>query len=148
MKPFSEKEWQVAVTTGDQEGSGTKAQVYLTIFGEEGDTGPLELGQPGGEDFAQGAAGAELIVSVSRVNSNANLEVNLCVIRILQIVTVFVTVLFGFCFKVKFVPKKVGSFTKIRLFVDNYVAGEGWFCEKVNCAFHTHFCLSVYCETK
>ena len=65
MEIFSEKEWQVAVTTGDQEGSGTQAQVYLTIFGEQGDTGPLELGQPGGEDFAQGTTGAELTVSVN-----------------------------------------------------------------------------------
>ena len=56
------------MTTGDQEGSGTQAQVYLTIFGEQGDTGPLELGQPGGEDFAQGTAGAELTVSIKRIN--------------------------------------------------------------------------------
>ena len=65
VETFSEKEWQVAVTTGDQEGSGTQAQVYLIIFGEQGDTGPLELGQPGGEDFSQGTAGAELVVSVN-----------------------------------------------------------------------------------
>ena len=56
------------MTTGDQEGSGTQAQVYLTIFGEQGDTGPLELGQPGGEDFVQGTAGAELTVSIHRIN--------------------------------------------------------------------------------
>lgn len=59
----SEKEWQVAVTTGDEEDAGTEAQVYLTIFGEEGDTGPLELGQPGNGDFEKGTTGAELTVS-------------------------------------------------------------------------------------
>ena len=67
VETFSEKEWQVAVTTGDQEGSGTQAQVYLTIFGEQGDTGPLELGQPGVENFAQGTAGAELAVSANKI---------------------------------------------------------------------------------
>ena len=51
---------------------------------------------------------------------------------------------FGFSFKVKFFPKKVGKFAKIRLFVDNYVAGEGWFCEKVNCAFYTGFFFFLF----
>ena len=72
-----EKEWQVAVTTGDQEGSGTEAQVYLTIFGELGDTGPLELGQAGGEGFAQGTSGAELTVSGFSFKKYFNLSMSI-----------------------------------------------------------------------
>lgn len=33
--------YEVSVVTGDVRGAGTNANVYITIYGEEGDTGKL-----------------------------------------------------------------------------------------------------------
>ena len=38
--------------TGKDEGSGTKAPVFLTLFGDEGDSGPIAIGDPA-KDFKQ-----------------------------------------------------------------------------------------------
>ncbi len=61
-----DKKWLVSVSTGDVEGAGTAAPVYLTVFGEDGDSGPLELGAPGDEAFERGTAEAQLEVRVMK----------------------------------------------------------------------------------
>ena len=40
---FSEKVYEVSVFTGDESGSGTDANVFLNIIGENGDAGERKL---------------------------------------------------------------------------------------------------------
>ena len=40
---FSEVEYRVTVKTGDKFGAGTDANVYINVFGTEGDTGEVHL---------------------------------------------------------------------------------------------------------
>ena len=42
---FTATSYKVNVTTGDKRGSGTDANVFMTIFGENGDTGEIPLKQ-------------------------------------------------------------------------------------------------------
>ena len=42
---FSATSYHVSVKTGDVQGAGTDANVYLILFGENGDTGKLQLRQ-------------------------------------------------------------------------------------------------------
>jgi hypothetical protein len=41
--------------TSKKDNAGTDAQVTLTVFGVNGDSGPLLLGEPGGGFFESGA---------------------------------------------------------------------------------------------
>ena len=41
--PFTAKTYNVSVFTGDVSGGGTDANVFLTIFGDKGDTGERKL---------------------------------------------------------------------------------------------------------
>lgn len=41
--------------TSDKDMAGTDAQVTLTVFGINGDSGPLPLGEPDGGFFEKGA---------------------------------------------------------------------------------------------
>ncbi|XP_070538833.1 lipoxygenase homology domain-containing protein 1-like [Ptychodera flava] len=43
--------WKLSVTTGD---SGTNCRVFVDIYGEEGNTGDIELGNPDGNFFQPG----------------------------------------------------------------------------------------------
>ena len=54
-----EGRWEVTVRTSDVPGSGTGAQVSLTVYGRRADgtvanSGPQPLGQAGDEGFQQG----------------------------------------------------------------------------------------------
>ncbi|XP_059163011.1 lipoxygenase homology domain-containing protein 1-like [Physella acuta] len=46
--------WKVYTKTGDEKGSGTDANVTLTVFGSKGGSGPLTLGTNGQENFRTG----------------------------------------------------------------------------------------------
>ena len=43
---FAEVRYEVHVYTGDENNAGTDAHVYLTLFGERGDTGKRKLHTP------------------------------------------------------------------------------------------------------
>ncbi len=42
------------VKTSDIHNASSQAQVYITVYGKDGKTEPLELGKAGGNDFDQG----------------------------------------------------------------------------------------------
>ena len=44
-------QYRVSVWTSDVFGAGTDANVYIQIFGEDGDTGRIDLDNPGKNDF-------------------------------------------------------------------------------------------------
>lgn len=50
----TEGDWQVLVVTSDLDHASTNHQVYLTVFGEAGDSGALPLGEPDKGLFEQG----------------------------------------------------------------------------------------------
>ncbi|KAH9523747.1 hypothetical protein Btru_040820 [Bulinus truncatus] len=50
----SKGNWRVLIKTGEEPGSGTDANVSVTIFGTKGDSGPLVLGKKGKELFYPG----------------------------------------------------------------------------------------------
>ncbi|XP_055956181.1 lipoxygenase homology domain-containing protein 1 [Patella vulgata] len=50
----SRGKWRVSVVTGDEPSAGTSAQVILTIYGQKGNSGPLNLGDPDGNYFESG----------------------------------------------------------------------------------------------
>ena len=52
---FTDGEWRVFVTTSNKANSDTGSQVFLTVFGDKGNSGPLPLGSPGGSAFQSGA---------------------------------------------------------------------------------------------
>lgn len=43
MMLFTETNYRVNVKTSNVKGAGTDANVYVTLFGDNGDTGPLHL---------------------------------------------------------------------------------------------------------
>jgi hypothetical protein len=45
------KLYTVTVLTGDHEGAGTDAKVYIQLFGDAGETEPLQLQTPNGDPF-------------------------------------------------------------------------------------------------
>ncbi|XP_077868334.1 lipoxygenase homology domain-containing protein 1-like, partial [Saccoglossus kowalevskii] len=45
---------KIRIETGDIKDCGTNAQVYVTIYGDKGNTGEISLGQPDGGYFEQG----------------------------------------------------------------------------------------------
>ncbi len=49
-------EWEVKVKTSDLHNAGTHAQIYVTVYGTQGMSDKLEVGQSGPkcEDFEQG----------------------------------------------------------------------------------------------
>lgn len=47
-------DWRVYTRTSDEPGSGTDANITLTIFGTKGDSGPLALGKKGEGSFHPG----------------------------------------------------------------------------------------------
>ena len=49
-------DWCLYVVTSEDDNSGTDAQVTVTLFGEKGNSGPLELGKPGVDLFEAGAS--------------------------------------------------------------------------------------------
>ena len=50
----SEGRWKVWVTTDDLPSAGTTAQVTLTVYGEQGNSGPIPLGNVEDETFQPG----------------------------------------------------------------------------------------------
>ena len=59
----TDSEYKVAVITHGDKGSGTEAQVTLTVFGERRDTGPQPLSKPGA--FKDGATDEFTVSSIS-----------------------------------------------------------------------------------
>ncbi|ELT98105.1 hypothetical protein CAPTEDRAFT_225952 [Capitella teleta] len=53
--PPEEGDWRILIMTSDKNNAGTDAQVTLTVFGVNGDSGPLPLGEPGGGFFEAAA---------------------------------------------------------------------------------------------
>ncbi|KAI8774235.1 lipoxygenasey domain-containing protein 1 [Biomphalaria glabrata] len=53
-KDKSKGDWRVYTRTSDEPGSGTDANITLTIFGTKGDSGPLALGKKGEGSFHPG----------------------------------------------------------------------------------------------
>ncbi|ESO92329.1 hypothetical protein LOTGIDRAFT_121069, partial [Lottia gigantea] len=47
--------WRVTVTTGDDSNAATSAQVTITIYGQKGNSGPINLGNSGGNYFESGS---------------------------------------------------------------------------------------------
>ena len=45
--PNTEGNWKVFITTGDTENAGIEANVSMTVYGTEGTSKPLPLGQEG-----------------------------------------------------------------------------------------------------
>lgn len=56
---LSDKDYTVSVITGDVKGAGTNANVFLTIFGDRGDTGErkLEKSETHFDKFEKGQVG-------------------------------------------------------------------------------------------
>ena len=40
---FTDSQYKVSVYTGDKKGAGTDANVFITMFGENGDSGEMKL---------------------------------------------------------------------------------------------------------
>ena len=47
-------EYNVSVYTGTKFGAGTDARVFITLYGEKGDSGEVELQGRGGQEFENG----------------------------------------------------------------------------------------------
>ena len=75
---FSAVTYQVTVITGNQPGSATDADVYLTIYGEQGDTGKRALIKSDkDEKFQEGQVGNKSVIDVYVIVLMAMLKLNL-----------------------------------------------------------------------
>ena len=74
---FSAVTYQVTVITGNQPGSATDADVYLAIYGEQGDTGKRALIKSDkDEKFQEGQVGNKSVIDVlcNCINGYAKIE--------------------------------------------------------------------------
>lgn len=51
---FTGGNWKISVATNELPTAGTKAQVFVTVYGHKGNSGPVPLGFPDGSSFNPG----------------------------------------------------------------------------------------------